>query len=93
MPEGIDTDAVRASLAALPGVTEVHDLHIWGMSTTEAALTAHLVVPVVGDHDALLAEATEELHDHFGIEHVTVQIETGAPAYPCACPLIPANAV
>jgi len=93
VPEGINTEAVRAYLVALPGVVELHDLHIWGMSTTEAALTTHLVVPEIGDHDRLIADATEELHDHFGIEHVTIQIETGDPAYPCACPLIPANAV
>jgi len=88
VPEGIDTGRVHAYLASLPGVIEVHDLHIWGMSTTEAALTAHLVVPNSDDHDALLAEAVQVLHDHFAIEHVTLQVETGDPAYPCACPLV-----
>lgn len=83
VPEGIDMNAVRAYLADLPGVTDVHDVHVWAMSTTEVALTAHLVVPMVADHDELLARACEELHDHFGIEHPTLQIETGDPAHPC----------
>jgi len=83
VPEGIDTAAVAAYLAALPGVTEVHDLHIWAMSTTETALTAHLVIPDGRDDDALLARVCAELHDRFGIEHTTVQIECGNPAHPC----------
>lgn len=84
VPEGIDLGAVRAYLAGLPGVTDVHDLHIWAMSTTETALTAHLVVPTVADHDGLLARAAEELHDRFGIEHTTLQLEAGNGAHPRA---------
>jgi len=84
VPEGINPGNVRAYLAGLPDVQDVHDLHIWAMSTTETALTAHLVVPDVTDHDRLLARACEELHDTFGIEHATLQIETGNPAYPCS---------
>ncbi len=91
VPEGIDTAAVTTYLAALPGVTEVHDLHIWAMSTTETALTAHLVIPGIRDGDALLARVCAELHDRFGIEHATVQIEHGDPAYPCG--LAPAHTV
>jgi cobalt-zinc-cadmium efflux system protein len=83
VPEGIDAETVQAYLAALPGVGEVHDLHIWGMSTTETALTAHLVIPGLQDGDALLARVCAELHDRFGIEHATVQIEHGDPAHPC----------
>lgn len=83
VPEGIDTAAVAAYLSALPGVTAVHDLHIWAMSTTETALTAHLVIPGGGDTDALLARACGELHDRFGIAHATMQIERGDPAHPC----------
>ena len=83
VPEGIDAEAVTAYLAALPGVAEVHDLHIWGMSTTETALTAHLVIPGIRDGDALLARVCAELHDRFGIEHATVQVERGDPAHPC----------
>jgi cobalt-zinc-cadmium efflux system protein len=83
VPAEINPGAVRAYLARLPDVQEVHDLHIWAMSTTETALTAHLVVPDVMDHDGLLAQTCEGLHDTFGIEHATLQIETGNPAYPC----------
>ena len=84
VPEGIDAAAVGDYLAALPGVAAVHDLHIWAMSTTETALTAHLVIPRAGDGDALLARASAELHDRFGIEHPTLQVERGDPAHPCA---------
>jgi cobalt-zinc-cadmium efflux system protein len=82
VPEHIDPDEVRAYLAGLPGVTAVHDLHIWGMSTTEAALTCHLVRPQ-GSDDALLMRAAKELHDRFEIEHVTLQVEQGDPGQPC----------
>lgn len=91
VPEGIDTAAVTAYLAALPGVTEVHDLHIWAMSTTETALTAHLVIPNKQNEDALLVRTSAELHDRFGIEHATLQIEHGDPAHPCG--LAPAQVV
>jgi cobalt-zinc-cadmium efflux system protein len=83
VPEGIDTAAVGVYLASLPGVREVHDLHIWAMSTTETALTAHLVIPRGGDGDTLLGRASEELHERFGIAHPTIQIERGDPAHPC----------
>lgn len=75
VPEGIDPQEVSAYLASLPGVTAVHDLHIWGMSTTEAALTVHLVKPDHSDDDELIALASKELHDRFGIEHTTLQWE------------------
>jgi cobalt-zinc-cadmium efflux system protein len=66
----------------------VHDLHVWGMSTTEIALTAHLVIPVpLEDHDGFLRSIETELHDRFGIEHATTQIERGDPTQPC--PLAP----
>ncbi len=91
VPENIDMDAVTAYLVALPGVTEVHDLHIWAMSTTETALTAHLVIPDGENGDALLARTCAELHDRFGIEHATMQIEHGDPAHPCG--LAPAHTV
>lgn len=83
VPGRIDTAAVTTYLAALPGVTEVHDLHIWALSTTETALTAHLVIPASGDSDRLLADTCAALHDRFGIEHATLQIERGDPAHPC----------
>jgi cobalt-zinc-cadmium efflux system protein len=77
VPEGIEPLAVRTYLTEQTGVTQVHDLHIWGMSTTETALTAHLVMPDGHPGDEFLAKITHELHDHFGIEHTTVQIEMG----------------
>ncbi len=71
-PRGVDPAAVRAALAALPGVTDVHHLHIWAMSTTETALTAHLVAP--GATQGLLQLANSRLGE-MGIGHVTLQIE------------------
>src|SRR5262249_50872399 len=75
VPEGVDYPAVEAYLRSLPGITAVPDLHTWGMSTTETALTAHLVKPDVGGDDSLLEWIRRELHDRFGIEHVTIQLE------------------
>jgi cobalt-zinc-cadmium efflux system protein len=74
VPEGVDLLAVRALLASLPGVTRVHDLHVWAMGTSEIAMTAHLVMPDGQPEDAFLQDATEKLHDQFGIEHVTLQV-------------------
>jgi cobalt-zinc-cadmium efflux system protein len=81
VPPGIDRAGVQQYLAGLPGVSEVHDLHIWGMSTTETALTAHLVRPGAGLDDALLLAACEELRTRFSIHHATFQVEGGA--HPC----------
>jgi len=64
-------------LSALPGIAKVHDLHIWAMSTTEIALTAHLVKPDGRLDDPLIDQIQHELHDRFGIEHMTVQLECG----------------
>lgn len=90
VPRGIDPDAVRAFLVGLPGVTQVHDLHIWPMSTTEVALTCHLLIPSGAPGDAFLIELAHELEHDFGIAHSTVQIETD-PNTPCA--LAPAHVV
>ncbi|UYO49272.1 cation diffusion facilitator family transporter [Rhodopseudomonas palustris] len=76
VPRGIDPAAVRAFLSKLPGVTQVHDLHIWGMSTTEVALTCHLVMPGGSPGDPFLVDLAHELQHDFGIAHTTVQIET-----------------
>jgi cobalt-zinc-cadmium efflux system protein len=84
VPEGIDPAAVREYLAALPGVEDVHDLHIWAMSTTETALTAHLVRPQVENDDLLLARIQHELHDRFGILHATIQVERARGCNACA---------
>lgn len=89
-PRGVDVNAVRSWLTAQAGVTEVHDLHVWAMSTTETALTAHLVRPANTDPDAFLHTACEELAHRFGIGHVTLQVETGDAAH---CRLFPADAV
>jgi cobalt-zinc-cadmium efflux system protein len=83
VPEGIDPTAVRDHLAALPGVEAIHDLHIWGMSTTETALTVHLVMPRGHPGDALLTQAARDLEHRFGIHHATIQIELGDSAEIC----------
>ncbi|HEX9933187.1 MAG TPA: cation diffusion facilitator family transporter [Allosphingosinicella sp.] len=77
VPSSIDPDAVEGHLTALPGVERVHDLHIWSMSTTEFALTAHLVMPAGFPGDAFLADCAHQIEHRFGITHCTVQIETG----------------
>jgi cobalt-zinc-cadmium efflux system protein len=83
-PRGIDVDAVRAWLKALPGVEDVHDLHIWAMSTTETALTAHVLRPQNADCDAFLHQACEGLASRFRIGHATLQVETDAShTHPC----------
>lgn len=87
-PKGIDPAAVRKWLEGLPGVTEVHDLHIWAMSTTETAMTAHLTRPDGVDGDAFLHDASHGLQERFGIGHTTLQIETGGD-----CRLAPADVV
>ena len=86
VPEHIDEAAVRAHLAALPGVTAVHDLHSWPMSTTEAALTAHLVVPAGHPGDAFLRDLAHDLEHEFAIGHTTVQVETDRCDGDCANP-------
>jgi cobalt-zinc-cadmium efflux system protein len=83
VPANIDRDAIESYLGALPGVTEVHDLHIWAMSTTEVAMTAHLVRPGATLDDKLLMAACRDLSGRFGVGHATLQIEAGDPAHPC----------
>jgi len=74
VPDSVDPQAVQECLAALPGVTRVHDLHIWAMGTSQVALTAHLVMPQGHADDAFLAQATQQMHDRFAITHVTLQV-------------------
>jgi cobalt-zinc-cadmium efflux system protein len=76
VPSGIDPAAVRSFLLGLPTVAAVHDLHVWGMSTSEAALTAHLVVGSQANADDILSGAAGGLRSRFGIGHSTIQIET-----------------
>ena len=84
VPAGIDADAVADFLRAQPGVSGVHDLHIWAMSTTESALTAHLVVPGGYPGDAVLDSLVDALRTRFGIAHSTLQVEQGTTAHACA---------
>ena len=84
VPEGIKPEEVHDYLKGLPSVTEVHDLHIWAMSTTETALTAHLVLEdASAAGNQLLRRANDGLHDNFEIVHTTLQLEYGEPADPC----------
>ncbi|MCL2449373.1 MAG: cation diffusion facilitator family transporter [Polyangiaceae bacterium] len=76
VPEGVDVEGVRAFLAELPSVQEVHDLHIWAMSTTEIALTAHLVMPDDASEPSFLWRVCRELHDRFDIDHATLQVDS-----------------
>lgn len=74
VPEDIDQEEVKVFLEGLKGVEEVHDLHIWAMSTTETALTVHLVMPG-GHKEDFLYDVRDKLHDKFEINHTTLQIE------------------
>lgn len=86
VPGGIEPSEVQNFLLGLPGVSEVHDLHIWPMSTTEIALTAHLVMSE-GNDDQFLIETAEELRQHHRIAHATLQVERDGST----CPLAPAH--
>lgn len=83
-PESVDPLDVRRYLTGLPGVTEVHDLHIWGMSTSETALTVHLMMPGGHPGDDFLAEVIRRIEAEFHIGHATIQIETGTSSNLCA---------
>jgi cobalt-zinc-cadmium efflux system protein len=89
-PRGIDVGEVHAWLASLPGVEEIHDLHIWAMSTTETALTAHVIRPANDDADQFLHTTCEALSQRFNIGHSTLQVETDSET---ACRLAPAGVV
>jgi cobalt-zinc-cadmium efflux system protein len=83
VPENIDAAAVHHFLEKTPGITALHDLHIWATSTTETALTVHLVKADGSLDDALLGDLAAELKSRFGIQHVTIQLEHGDAAHPC----------
>lgn len=85
VPDGIDIPAIESYFLALPSVVAVHDLHVWALSTTTVALTAHLVTAPSSAACPDLPAVQEHLHEIFGIEHSTIQIEKQAPAN--ACPL------
>ena len=83
VPGGIDLKEVEKYLSEVPGVEAVHDLHIWAMSTTETALTAHVVKPALDNDDAMLAQIRAEICDRFGIQHVTLQVERSDALIDC----------
>jgi cobalt-zinc-cadmium efflux system protein len=83
VPRGIDPDEVEAHLTALPGVERIHDLHVWPMSTTEFALTAHLVMPGGFPGDQFLADCAHGVEHRFGIGHATFQVELGHDCHDC----------
>jgi len=91
VPPRIDTGLIRGYFSGLAGVAEIHDLHIWGMSTTETALTVHLVMPNGHPGDRFIAQVSDELRQRFGIGHATIQVETGDGLHPC--PLAPDHVV
>jgi cobalt-zinc-cadmium efflux system protein len=74
-PAGIDVDAVDAAMRAVPGVGGVHDLHVWTITSGFESLSAHVVIEDGCVHGDLLKELREMLHDRFGIDHITIQLE------------------
>jgi cobalt-zinc-cadmium efflux system protein len=88
VPEGVDIDALDRWLRDRPGIVDVHELHVWSLSTTKVALTAHLVMRDGSPRAGFLAQVAEGLEHEFGIGHSTIQIEcAGDPA----CRLAPAD--
>jgi len=92
VPGHIDAAQVRDYLGKLQGVVQVHDLHIWAMSTTETALTAHLVMPELqGNADPFLVRTAASLQEQFNIQHTTLQIESGLEQWPCGVDCSPVH--
>jgi cobalt-zinc-cadmium efflux system protein len=83
VPPSIDPSAVDRYLRSLDGVSDVHDLHIWGMSTTDVALTAHIIKPALSDDDLFLRQLCATLRQRYGIVHATIQIERGHGPHDC----------
>lgn len=83
VPAGIDPEKVLEHLKKLPGVTSVHDLHIWGMSTSEAAMTGYIVIPGGHPGDSFLLSVTKALKEKFNIQHSTIQIEVSDTTESC----------
>ena len=83
VPDQIDLGAVKGYLQSLPGVERVHDLHVWAMGTSEVAMTAHLVMPTGHPDDAFLKNMTQQLHEQFDIDHITVQVVKVPFTRPC----------
>lgn len=83
VPRNVDPAAVREYLGSLPGVAEIHDLHIWPLSTTDTALTAHLVMDVYPEGDEFLGDVAHALEERFGIGHATIQLERAGSGVFC----------
>ena len=83
MPRNVDPEAVRGYLSALPGVREIHDLHIWPMSTTDTALTAHMVMDEFPASDDYLNDVAQVLQERFHINHPTIQLERHGGEFIC----------
>jgi cobalt-zinc-cadmium efflux system protein len=90
VPTGIDPGTVRGYLEKCKGVVQVHDLHIWSMSTTEVALTCHMVIPAGQPGDSYLMGITHHLKEKFGIQYATLQVEADPGS---ACALAPDHVV
>jgi cobalt-zinc-cadmium efflux system protein len=84
VPEGIDIPAIDGYLRQLSGVTDIHDLHIWGLSTTETALTVHLVMPGGHPGDDFMDDIVQTLNEHYSVHHSTLQIEQGTTNHACS---------
>jgi cobalt-zinc-cadmium efflux system protein len=84
VPQGVDMERIRVFLAAQDGVTDVHDLHIWPLSTTGNALSAHLVMPAGHPGDDALDGIVHALSTHYSMKHVTLQVDLGTTAHRCA---------
>jgi cobalt-zinc-cadmium efflux system protein len=83
VPSNIESDAIEAYLRRQTGVSDIHDLHIWGMSTTESALTVHLVMPDGYPGDAFMDKVMQDLKAQFSVHHSTLQIEQGTTDHSC----------
>lgn len=83
VPDSVDPQAVHDYLASLPGISRVHDLHIWAMDTSQVAMTAHLVMPQGRADDGFLKDATDQLHERFEITHATLQVVNVPFTEPC----------
>ena len=84
VPAHFDVSAVAGYLRQCPGVTDIHDLHIWGMSTTESALTVHLVMPDGYPGDAFMDDIVQTLKERYAVQHCTLQMEQGTTDHSCA---------
>ncbi|MDO9423505.1 MAG: cation diffusion facilitator family transporter [Methylobacter sp.] len=92
VPAHIDVTEVETYLRQCPGITDIHDLHIWGMSTTEGALTVHLVMPEGYPGDIFMDDITRTLKERFSIQHSTLQMEHGTTDHSCTLNLHTADA-